>query len=351
MIRLNLGFIRSSSLPGVVGLCAGDQSGVAGIVNEAQERLINDPLAPDEGWWGSWGRMRFNVSVSNRHAYITTPNNIARVIVTDVCNKPVKMRNGFYEFLQYGSGLQPKPSSCSSVQSCACHIDTAVYDRDNVVTLTDQTVSPAKIRFYPTDTSDLGNRILVQGTDQNGQTVTSLDPVTQSTILGEYVSLAFPFVDTVNSFTTLTGFLKDKTIGMAQVFQVDSSGNEFALSSMEPRETTPYYRRYLLNGLPIHCCDTSCGNVNVTTQVKFDFVPVLSDSDYTIIQSLPALIEEVQSIRFSRLDSANAVKFEEKHHARALQLLFGQLTHYLGTTTTAISIPIAGSDKFRLQPR
>ena len=76
MIRLNLGFIRSSSLPGVVGLCSGDLSNIAAIVNEAQERLINDPMAPDEGWWGSWAAMRFSVSVTNRRAYVITPNNI-----------------------------------------------------------------------------------------------------------------------------------------------------------------------------------------------------------------------------------------------------------------------------------
>jgi hypothetical protein len=299
--------------------------------------------------------MVFNATVTNRYAYITTPQDIARVIVLDVCQKPVRIRNGFYEFLQFGTGLQPKSSSClsgSSVQSCNCNSPTQAYERDTVVTLTEQTVSPATIRFYPSDASDLGRRILVQGTDQNGEKILSVDPETQAAILGEYITLTLPFVDTVNQFSTITGILKAQTIGAVQIFQVDpDTGTQTELSSMEPREITAAYRRYLLNGLPTKCCNTTCGTVQVDTQVKFDFMPVQADPDYLLIQSLPALVEEAQAIRYSRLDSPNAAQFEQKHHARALQLLFGQLDHYLGKTQTAVNVPIFGSQRMKLQPR
>lgn len=347
--------VRSSPLPGAVGLCAGDISNVASIVNEAQERLLNDPMAPDEGWWGGWARMTFNATVTNRYAYIVTPQDVARVIVMGICQSPMRIRNGFYEFLQFGAGLQPRPSSCvSSVggQSCNCNTTMQAYERDNVVTLTDQTVSPATIRFYPADASDLGKRILVQGNDQNGQPILSTDPETQAAILGEYVALTLPFVDTVNQFTKITGILKAQTSGQVQIFQVDpDTGAQTEISSMEPREITASYRRYLLNGLPTKCCNTTCGTTQVDTQVKFDFMPVQADPDFLLIQSLPALIEEAQAIRYSRLDSPNATQFEQKHHARALQLLFGQLDNYLGRTQTAIGVPIFGSQKLRLSPR
>lgn len=355
MIRLNLGFIRSSSLPGSVGLCASDIGSVAAIVNEAQERLLHDPMAPDEGFWGGWGRMVFNVTVSNRNGYIITPTDIARIIVMDVCQKPVRIRNGFYEFLEFSPGLRPRPTTCltgATGQACSCSSPMQAYERDTVVTLSNLNVSPSIIRFYPTNSGDLGKRILVQGTDQNGQIVYGVDPVTQSAILGEYVTLTLPYVDTINSFNTLTGFVKDQTIGPIQVFQVDSSGNQTALSSMEPNEVTPLYRRYLLDGLPLNCCNNATsGTVQVTAQVKYDYVPVQSDSDCTLIQSLPALIEECQSIRYSRMDSKNAPQLEAKHHAKALQLLFGQIDHYLGKTNTAINVPIFGSNKMRLQPQ
>jgi len=355
MIRLNLGFIRSSSLPGAVGLCGADIASISGIVNEAQERLLHDPMAPDEGWWGGWGRMVFNVNVSNRNGYIVTPKDIARIIVMDVCQTPVRIRNGFYEFLEFGPGLRPRPTTCLTGavgQACSCSSPMQAYERDTVVTLAPQTVTPATLRFYPTDASDLGKRILVQGTDQNGQVIYGVDPTTQTAILGEYVALTLPYVDTVNRFSTITGFIKDYTLGPVQLFQVDANGDQFAFSSMEPKESTPLYRRYLVDGLPLNCCNNAAsGTVQITAQCKYDYTPVQSDSDATLIQSLPALIEECQSIRYSRMDSANAPQLEQKHHMKALQLLNGQLDHVLGKTNTAISVPIAGSNRFRLQPQ
>jgi hypothetical protein len=299
--------------------------------------------------------MVFNVTVGpGRYAYITTPNDIARVIVLDVCQTPIRLRNGFYEFLEFGTGLQPRPTSClSGAQGQACNngSTTQAYERDVVPTLTDQTISPATIRIYPSDAGDVGRRILVQGADQNGNTILSVDTTTQQAILGEYVTLKLPFVDTLNQFSKVTGFLKALTVGQVQIFEVDPvTAAQSQISAMEPHEVTAAYRRYLINGLPLQCCNGTSGIVQVTAQVKMDYVPVMSDSDYLIIQSLPALIEECQSIRYSRMDAPKSIDFEAKHHAKALSLLFGQLDHYLGKTNTAIRVPIFGSNKPRLQP-
>lgn len=351
MIRPTLAMVRSSALPARAGICAADISAVAAITNEAQERLLNDPLAPDEGYWGGWARMQFTVTPTNKYAYITTPRDVARLIVMDVCQTPIHIRNGFYEFLEFGIGLQPRPAQCGTTmvsQNCACGVMSQAYERDSVVTLSPQTISPAILRFYAGDTSDLGRRILVQGTDQNDKPVTSIDIATKQSILGEYVALALPFADTVNQFKTITGMIKDVTVGQVTIHQVSPvTGDELSLSLMETNEVTAQYRRYLLNGLPTACCS---GPVQITAQAKLDFVPVMSDPDYLLIQSIPALIEEAQAIRYSSMDSPNAAKLEEKHHMRALQLLFGQIDHYLGKTQTAIRVPIFGSDRIRMQP-
>jgi hypothetical protein len=107
MQRLTLGNARQSSLPSKIGLCAEDISGVAAAVNEAQERLALDPFTPDEGWWGGWATMRFTVQDHHGHAYVTAPRDVARLIVMDIGHRPTMIRNGFYEYLQFGTGLQP----------------------------------------------------------------------------------------------------------------------------------------------------------------------------------------------------------------------------------------------------
>ena len=352
MNRPTLSLVKASSLPVRVGLCAADTTAIARIVNEAQERLLNDPMAPDEGWWGGWARMIFNVQVTNKYAYVTTPHDIARLIVLDVCQMPVRIQNSFYEFLEFGIGLQPKQSCLtnSPAQQCACNIQAQAYGRENVVTLSEQTINPATIRFYPGDSADLGRRILLQGKDQNDKPVLGVDPSTRQVIQGEYINLTMPFVDSANNYSQVTGIQKSATLGQLTITQVNPTTlDEVALSIMEPNEHTAAYRRYLVNGLPNHCC-TVGGTVQITAMAKLDFVPALSDPDYLLIQNIPALIEEAQSIHYSSLDAPNAPNLEAKHHAKALQLLFGQIDHYMGKTQTAIHIPLFGSDRPRLQP-
>lgn len=288
--------------------------------------------------------MRFSVHVHDRHAFITTPRDVARLILLDVCERPVKIRNGFWEFLEFGRGLEPK--DCH-----ACGRPEEAYERDNVATLDDLLPWPQKIRLYPSDPNDFGKRVLIQGTDQNGVTVTSTDLATKQTILGEWVFLKLPFSDSLNYFSSITGILKDVTLGPVGMFQVDpNNGVQLPLSSMEPQETTASYRRYLLNGLPHHCCHGPCGKVQVTAQARLEFVPVVSDSDYLFIPCIPALIEECKSIRYSTMDSPQAAQLEQKCHAKAISLLNGQLDLYEGKVNTSVRISLFGSNPLRHQP-
>jgi hypothetical protein len=330
-----------------VGICMGDISGTAAIVNLAQERLMIDPFAPDEGWWGGWVKMLFNVQAVNQAAYIVTPHDIARVIVMDVCQKPIRLRNGFYEYMEFGIGLQPR--GCPP-QVCTPNVAQA-FERDTVFTLTDFAATPQYLRIYPTDSADLGRRIVLQGPDQNGVTILGTDIDTQAAILGETVFITLPFATTKNQFSGITGILKDPTLGPIQIFMIDPvSGTSTLLTAMDPNETTAAYRRYLINGLPCNCCNTPGGSIQISAQCKLDFVPVTSPSDYLIIQNIPALIEECQAIRYSKMDSEEAAKNEAKHHAKALQLLNGQLDHFLGKVNTSVQVSLFGSNRLRPMP-
>ena len=224
-----------------------------------------------------------------------------------------------------------------------------MFDRDNAVTLFDFLSTPQLLRFYPTDGRDSGLIMLAQGIDQNKQAILTTNPNTGTTQPGEYVSLAFPFADSANTFSKVTGLQKDQTYGPVQIFQVDPvSGVETALSTMEPNEQSASYRRYLINGIPnFNCNCPQPGLVQLQCQVRLDFQPVQNETDYLSIPNVPALIEESISIRYSRMDSANAAQQSVKHHGSALQYLFGQLDLYEGKVSTAVSVPIFGSDRLR----
>ena len=347
MQRPTFSTLLNSSFPEKIGHCAEDISVVAAAANEVQERLIYDPMAPDEGWHGSTIRMRFNVTVSGRTATIITPNDIARVIVLDICKVPRQLRNGFYEFLQFGTGLKPP--------GCDPWVDqvTQAFARDNVPTLAPfPSSAPQTIWIFPGSPSDVGKRVIVQGADKNGKTVLALDSTTGAAVLGEQIALQFPFAVSAHQYQTITGILKDVTVAPITIFAIDSvTGVTTALSSMEPHETSAAYRQYFLNGLPANCCNTPSGVVQIDVQAKLDFVPVTSPRDYLSIPNIPALIEEGQSWFYSSKDTEVAAKLEAKHHAKALALLNGQIDHYEGKVTPAIGLKIFGSAKLRPQPR
>ena len=326
-----------------MGICQADSQVIA-CCNDAQERLMMDPLAPEEGWWGSWVTMNLSATVSCGSTYVTVPREIARLVVMGVCQKPIRIRNGFYEYLQFSPGLQPK--TCSSG---ACGQVFQAYDRDTVVTLA-PLAATSTIRVYPTDNRDTGLRVLVQGKDANGVVVLNTDPGSGQSGLGEYLQLGFPFVDSVNQFSTITGLLKDQTFGPVTIVAVNpTTGVETALSSMEPTEFAANYRRYLIAGIPTvtQCC-SGAGTIQIQAQGRLDFIPCQNETDFLLIQNVPALVEEAMSIRHGRMDGG--AELSALHHGKALALLNGQLDLYVGKNSTAVRVPIFGSDRMRRQP-
>jgi hypothetical protein len=330
-----------------MGICNSDPA-VANYCNDSQERLLMDPMAPSEGWWGGTITLNLTASINSGAAYVVTPREIARLTDMAVCGLPIRIRNGFYEYLQFGRGLQPK-----TCRSGLCGSSLSAYERDNVVTLAPLLSTPQKIRIYPTDSRDSGLRVLVQGLDQNKMVILTTDPNTGTSAPGEYIALKFPFVDSINTFSTVSGLQKDQTYGPLQFFQVDATtGAEVALSAMEPNEGVASYRRYLVNGIPSQnlCCASPGSPLQLTAQGRLDFIPVENETDYLTIPNVAALIEESQSIRFSKMESGTAAQQSVIHHQRALALLCGQLDLYEGKINTAISVPIFGSNRMRRQP-
>lgn len=345
MQRPTLSTFRAQWPQESMGLCQGDPQ-VRTYCNDAQQRLLFDPLAPEEGWYGTSIVIAMTGTVINGVVYVTTPREIARLTDIAVCQHPISIRNGWFEYLHFGRGLQPK-----TCRATGCGSTFQAYERPNVYTLSDL-VGTKTIRIYPTDVRDVGLRVLLQGKDANGQVILNTDPGTGLTAQGEYVVLAMPFVDSVNTFSQISGIAKDETFGNLSFYQVDPTTLvETPLSSMEPTEGTALYRRYMINGIPnTNLCCQGAGTVQISAQARLDFVPVVSEVDYLTIPNIPSLIEECRSIRFSRLDSPSAFQQAAAYHSRALSLLAGQLDLMNGKTNAAVRVPIFGSQRLTRQP-
>lgn len=320
------------------GLCQNNVPELAAIANACQENLIYDKAASNESWHGTFAEIAFNVSRSQ--PYITLPREIARLEFPDVCNNPVPLNNQFAEYLRFGNGRMAS-------DRCHCPGQLSVYSRNNAVTFTDLSNAPQRIRVYSTNAQDISRRVLIQGVDSNGVVVYSQDGLTRTS--GVFLSLDSVPVTSVISWTFLTGIQKDQTAGQVQFYQVDpTTGDEVLLLTMEPGETTASYRRYYFSNLPCACCPVpgaSEGTVQVTAIAKLDLIPVQVDTDWLLIQSREAFIEEATAIRLRAADTAAAQQMAELHHRRAIRLLISELGHFEGVTTPSVGYHPFGSER------
>ena len=347
MPRLRLYDVLNSRLPPLIGKCPGDVAAIAGFVNSAQRRLLLCREAGDEGWYGSFAEMAFNVSRGD--PYITVPREVARLEMIDVCGRPIPINNQFAEYLQFGNGRMLRHRHCG-------HRDIQAYMRNDAITPAPLVNPPKIIRIYPGDVADVqaGRRVFVGGTDNNNNPIYTQDGV--QLVKGSYVFLQSPFVDQPMQFNSVLDIQKDATVGPVQIFQVDPvTAAQSLMLVMEPGELVAGYRRYMLSGLPLNCCrnHNPClppppgtpTTVQVTAIAKLELVPVTVDTDYLLFHNLETIIEECCSVRYSEMDSATAKPMAQEKHIQAVRLLNGELTHYYGLDNPAVNFAPFGSAK------
>src|SRR6185369_13050934 len=330
-LRTRLLDFRTSRGPTAIGTCQSDLSGCAAAVNAAQQKLTYSVEQGDTGWYGSWVKMVFNVDTTC-NPFITTPREVARLENIAVCKRPVPIQNQFFEFLDYGIGPQPRNRRGQNwLQG---------YERGTFPTFSDL-VAGSTLRVYLTNAADAGKRVLVQGTDQNDDTIYSADGLVEVT--GEFLVLTAPFIDS-QILNSLTGLQKDVTIGVVRFYEVDTDGNERLILTMQPGETTAAYRRYQIVGMPKKCCIPCTSPLQIEAIAKLEYIPVAVDTDYLVpVGNLEAIIEECISIRYSIMDNPGAAQLAIKHHRDAIRLLNGELIHYEGALRLAVSFKPFGS--------
>lgn len=335
--RIRLYDLRASRFPRVLGLCQDNIPEIANYANSIQETLLYDKAAGEESWYGTWAEICFNVS--RTEPYITLPRDIARLEFVNICDHPIDLHNQFMEYLRFGNGRM-------STARCDCPGELAGYTRNNAVTFVDLSSAPQYIRMYITNDQDIAKRVLLQGTDANNKVIYSQD--SHVIVTGQFVALDSPFATSPLTFNSLTGIQKDTTAGQVEFYQVDpTTGDEVLLLTMEPSETTASYRRYYFSNLPTACCSTSTtGVIQVKAIAKLEPIRMVVDTDWALLQSKEAFIEEAQALRLQESDSPSGQQMAMIHHQRAIRLLIGQVGHYEGIQVPAMNYKPFGTATF-----
>jgi hypothetical protein len=272
-------------------------------------------------WWGTYKRLKICAS----EGCITWPRQVKTVEAIDLCGFGIPIRNSWYEFQENVCAPKISDENCCGQQQ--------LLDRDTVSQFRDFS-DDSYIRLYPASATDDGKQILIQGLDINGV------PIRTNTgtewVEGEYVTLASPFVDTVNIFKgpKLTGVQKPVTNERVRAYSVNASTSaETLIATWEPSEEFPQYRRTFLNNLP-KCqsnedkcsasdgCETEaedCGNIVLNCIVRLQFVPLVVDSDWLIIECFEAMKMMMKSITTENKEEYDQAEIERGKAFRSIR--------------------------------
>jgi len=314
---INVAQARTSLSPyvGAGGVCANDDR-VLEYLNEACARLIDS---------GKWVGLIRKINICHRAGLMTLPRDVETVLAASDCGVPITIRNSWYEFLPGG------PFRMSE-----CNPWPALAERgDNYCTAFDIT-GTMKIRVYNDLSVDNGKFILLQGTNEDGNRVQTLND-------GEYVdgeiltySNTTPPVTTVN-WTKLECIQKTLTTGYIRIYQVDPDTleNKGLLVELHPNDLIPSFRRYYYGGFCRSQCDSEEEAYHpFTFLVKTRFNNLVQDTDIVPITASGALKNMFMAIWQER---NNQIDLAQKYEARAVSCLQNELKQSQGSQVTMAS--------------
>lgn len=293
--RLQLSDARNSNaIRNVAGKCA-DTDAFADLVNRATAKLIKRGA-----WFGTEILARFCVYGCR----VVWPRYVSTFLGARFCNYgEVEVKNNWYSILSWphcnGSnwrggnivfsdgGLVPTFDEITG--------NTGKFLRYHVVKANDYNKN---ITFFG---KKYGNQPLqeeIDGVWQNGLTLTSANPVAQTTTL----------------VTKLTNVVREPTEGMTYLYQYDPTTTDLMMiAQYEPNETNPQYRSSIINGIksiPGHTDEHGRCVRQIEALVKLEFIPATNDRDFLIIDDFEALALAIQSIKFAEAnDPENSQKY------------------------------------------
>lgn len=333
-MRVTYGDLKASRIPKAAGICATDARLLA-WTNEAQHRLLMKGK-----WWGTCPKIR----ICATNSCLTLPPQVATIEAVALDGRPIPIRDQWWEFLDNGAGIRGK-DSCMSEAVARGHYCT--FADVNTADGVDKKLQIACDLF-----TDVGKTVLLLGYDENGNWIRTL----QSGVYmdGEVVTLAqAPGTLSTKKYTVLSDIqLPDNMDGQTWLWEYNTSDTTLRMiGHYQYFETRPSYARYFFPSIKCPSSSSGCGTVSVEAIVKLEFVPVKQDTDYLIIQNLPALKEMIVGLKDAENEpvATNKLTILTTAVTSAMAILDDELSHYLGDGRT-IGIQLVGSSIGQVDP-
>lgn len=291
-------------IPGMVASIT--NTDLVGYINEACERLL---------FKGKWPACYGAFSIAATDGRVVWPREIETIECFANNDTPGAVQNDWYEWIEGGWGLRDSSDGYDGLTLVDQGLDCVFAN----VSITPGAFLKVKSSLATDVTPD---RILIQGQDQLGNRVRTLDSGVY--IDGEYVTLTgVTYASTVNQFSVVTGIQKSTTDGFVSLYEEDpSTGFYNRLGYYAPTETVPVYRVSLVPGINEN---TDPAFINVMAKLRY--IKAAVGTDYIIPPNLGAIKLMIGAIY---KEENNLEQEAMAMEANALRLLNEQLAHYMG---------------------
>lgn len=303
---LTFGELKASTAADIAGVCA-DSAQFAARVNEITRRLLRR---------GDWSGTIVPIHTCVRAGCVVWPRYVGSVRKINVCNRPVAIKNVWYDFLEY----RDRPS-----WGAWCGCAARMIGQEQAAAFSDIYGDGRYVRAYCTARNDIGKTIQLFGEDNHGQPLRTRGSDGNYTE-GITITFAAPFASTSIYVRRIDRVIKDVTTGDVRLYAYNPATDILEdLALYGPTETVPSYVKYKLHAPSWPSTTTAgqgtcCPTLSVLALVKLKFIPAQVDSDLVLIDNIDALKLMLQSVRYEENGDRASARGLESDAIRELNL-------------------------------
>ena len=252
-------------------------------LNQACERLL---------YSGKWEGSIVKVIFAGSIGYITLPYRYLSALAANYYCTGVPIFGQFHQYIESGPGSFTETGVTDNANDAQFWRGELIDQGDNYPTELD-IILPGGIQVF-SSAVDNGKFARIFGIIAE----TGLPAYDNQGNEGEEVTLTFPFVQTVNRYSSIYGFQKDKTKGNVSLWVVPATTSNYLISTYQPPETRPNYHRYKVGAT----------TKPIRTLCQRRFVPMVVETDWVIPGNIGALKYALQGLVYEDLNRNDDAK-------------------------------------------